>query len=354
MRVVALGGAGATGAVAARVAATLPRVSEVVVADRAGGARVDITDGKSLRDLLKDADVVLNTVGPFYRHGTAVLQAAIDTGTHYLDICDDWQPTRDLLALDGPARAAGIRAVIGMGASPGASNLLAALAVRELRQVDEVHTAWPADGDGAAAATAAVVHWMLQISGRIAVVEHGAITEREPLRPLDLVLPSGAAGTAHTVGHPEPLTFHTTFRPRAATTLMVAPAATIAYLDVLRHDIDTGRLTPDTAARALVRPTPGRVLRSLTRHPSGPGTLPRFFAVATGGGHAVEARLDHPTLLDDMAEATGLPLALALAQLDGVPPGAHPPEAVIDPDRFFHDLARHHPDATVTVHRGRL
>ncbi|MEJ2852016.1 MULTISPECIES: saccharopine dehydrogenase family protein [unclassified Saccharothrix] len=351
MKVVALGGAGATGAVAARVAANLPNVDEVTVADRAGGVRIDITDDRALRDLLKPADVVLNTVGPFYRYGPTVLEAAIDTGTHYLDICDDWQPTRDLLALDGAARRAGVRAVVGMGASPGASNLLAALAVRELDVVEEVHTAWPADGDGDTAATAAVVHWMLQISGRIAVVDNGEITEELPLRPVTLTLPSGASGTAHTVGHPEPLTFHTTFRPRRATTLMVARPTTIAYLDVLRHDIDRGRLTPDTAATALLHPTPGRLARSLLHRPAGPGTLPRFFAVATGGGRAVEARLDHPTLLDDMAEATGLPLALALAQLDTVPPGVHAPEAVLDPDRFFHDLARHHPDATTTVIR---
>ncbi|CCH30359.1 saccharopine dehydrogenase NADP-binding domain-containing protein [Actinosynnema sp. NPDC047251] len=349
MKVVALGGAGAVGAVAARVAAALPGVREVVVADLAGGVRVDIADGAALRDLLAPADVVLNAVGPFYRFGPAVLRAAIDTGTDYLDVCDDWEPVDGLFALDAAARAAGVRAVVGMGASPGASNLLAALAVRELAAVDEVHTAWPADGTLDGRVSAAVVHWVKQVSGRIAVVEGGEVVDRPPLRPVRLDLPGGLAGTAHTVGHPEPVMFHRTFRPVTSTTLMVAPPSTIAYLDVLRRDLDAGRLTPDTAAAALVRPGARRVLRSLARRFAGPGTLPPFFAVATGGGRTAVARLDHAPLTADMAEATGLPLALGLAQLSGVAPGVHPPEAAIDPERFFADLARHHPDVAVDV-----
>ena len=51
--------------------------------------------------------------------------AAIEAGAHYLDICDDWEPTLDMLELGERARARGVTAVIGMGASPGLTNLLA-------------------------------------------------------------------------------------------------------------------------------------------------------------------------------------------------------------------------------------
>ena len=43
-----------------------------------------------------------------------------------------------LASMDTDARAAGITAVIGMGASPGITNLLACQAVRELDGVDEL------------------------------------------------------------------------------------------------------------------------------------------------------------------------------------------------------------------------
>ncbi|SHF67839.1 saccharopine dehydrogenase family protein [Streptoalloteichus hindustanus] len=395
MRVLALGGAGAVGAAAARLAAALPGVRRIEVADRdlaaahrlagqirangtpAQARRVDIGDPTALRAALTDADVVLNTAGPFYRHGPTVLRAAIDTGTHYLDVCDDGEPTLDMLDLDGAARAAGVRAVVGVGASPGLSNLLAARAVRDLDAVHDLHTAWPVDvprAPGRAAGTplgpparpgAALLHWMHQISGEIPVVEDGVGRRRPPLRPVTLRLPGGRRGTAYTVGHPEPLTLGRSYRPTGhATTLMVVTPTTAAYLDVLRRDLDAGRLTPATAAAALAAPSARRMARSLRRlhRFAGPRSLPPFFAVATGTRRGrrrtVLAHLPGASafLAHDMATATAVPLALGLAQLlDGIPaaPGVRPPETALDVDRFLTDLARHVPGrgGVVVEHR---
>ena len=98
--------------------------AEKIVAECAPSARthlraasVDVTDPTALAALLRPADVVLNTTGPFYRLGVPVLQAAIEAGCHYIDICDDWEPTLDMLALHDEAAARGVLAVIGMGAS---------------------------------------------------------------------------------------------------------------------------------------------------------------------------------------------------------------------------------------------
>ncbi|SFX77975.1 saccharopine dehydrogenase NADP-binding domain-containing protein (plasmid) [Streptomyces atratus] len=389
MRILALGGPGAMGAVAVRVAAGLPGVTEIVVADRnleaartlvrrlvedgTDGApmralKVDATDSGALHAALHNADVVLNTVGPYYRFGLTVLRAAITTGTHYLDICDDWEPTLQMLGLNEEARAAGVRAVVGMGASPGVSNLLATRAVRQLDHVQDLYTAWPVDVSGSGGddeqlsdpdgrPSAAAVHWMEQISGKVAVVSDGRLVHRRPLRPVALSVSAGHTGTAYTVGHPEPVTLHRSFRPAGeAANLMVVTPGTVAYLDVLRRDIDAGKLTNETAAADLAKPSMSRALRAtagaMTR--KGPGSLPPFFATATGirDGRRVTAlaRLaDTPgasALLNDMAEATGLPLALGLAQLlDGTGGhlGVHPPETAIDAERFFLDLARHVP-----------
>ncbi|ANW17113.1 saccharopine dehydrogenase family protein [Streptomyces clavuligerus] len=387
MRILALGGPGAMGAVAVRVAAGLPGVTEIVVADRrmdttealvrrlAGrGAPmrplcVDVTDEAALRAAMEQADIVLNTVGPYYRFGMAVLRAALTTRTHYLDICDDWEPTQRMLELDGAARATGVCAVVGMGASPGVSNLLAARAVDHLDQVRDLYTAWPVDVSGRSAGddgqlldaqggpSAAAVHWMEQISGEVAVVSEGRLVRRRPLRPVTLTVSAEHSGTAYTVGHPEPVTLHRSFRPGGeAANLMVVTPGTAAYLDVLRRDIDAGRLTNERAAADLAGPSLFRTLcaamGALTR--KGPGSLPPFFAAATGtrDGRSVTvlARLAETpgaaSLIEDMAEATGIPLALGLAQLlDGsrVRPGVHPPETVIDAERFFADLAREVP-----------
>lgn len=387
MRVLALGGAGAMGAVAVRTAASSGALDEIVVADRdlaaaerlcreladcpvpTSARRVDVTDGVELSGALADADLVLNTVGPYYRFGLTVLRAAIDTGTHYLDICDDWEPTVQMLELDGAARAAGVTAVIGMGASPGVSNLLAATAAAPLDSVRDVYTAWPvdvtagADGDEATrdqligpdgTPTAAAVHWMQQSSGTITAVRAGVLTEQRPLRPVALELPGGRRGTAYTVGHPEPITLQRTLEPTGeSANLMVITPSAVAYLDVLRRDIDRGRLTNEAAAHRVAKPHLPGTIRSLPRALAnrGPGTLPPFFAVAVGDRRgrelAVLAHLNPAAgigeLLTDMARATGIPLALGMSQVvDGTArrAGVHPPDAVISSERFFADLDR--------------
>ncbi|OMC34970.1 saccharopine dehydrogenase [Mycolicibacterium fortuitum] len=385
MRVLALGGAGAMGAVAVRTAACAGIAEHIVVADRDHAAAqrlardlsaapvpisargIDITDDAELRRALSEADLVLNTVGPYYRFGLTVLRAAIDTGTHYLDICDDWEPTLQMLELDATARAAGVTAVIGMGASPGVSNLLAATAAAPLDSVRDLYTAWPVDvtaggnetsrdqligTDGSP--TAAAVHWMQQSSGSITTVRAGSLAEQPPLRPVTLKLPGGRDGTAYTVGHPEPVTLHRTLKPTGdSANLMVISPSAIAYLDVLRRGIDRGRLTNETAARRIAEPDLAGVIRSWPRAlvNKGPGKLPPFFAAAFGdrGGRAM-AVLAHlnpvagvDELLTDMARATGIPLALGMSQVaDGAArrSGVHPPDAVIDRDRFFADLDR--------------
>ena len=384
MRILALGGPGAMGAVAVRLAAQLPGVDEIVVADRdsvaaqrlceeladatvgVSAAQVDVTDDTALRHALEPADVVVNTVGPYYRFGVPVLRAAIAAGTHYIDICDDWEPTVQMLELDETARAAGVCAVIGMGASPGVSNLLAATAAAELDTVRDAYTAWPVDvpgagGDGGEVLlgsdgrpSAAAVHWMLQSSGKICTVRDGRLTFERPLRPVGLTLPRGRCGTAFTVGHPEPITLRRTLGLSGeAVNLMVIRPQTLAYLDVLRRDTDRRRLTHETAALQFAKPNLLRYLRSvpLALRSKGPGTLPPFFAAVSGTragrDDVVLAHFDlsgtAAGLFGDMARATGIPLALGLAQIvDGTArrPGVHPPDAVIDASRFFADLGR--------------
>jgi Na+/melibiose symporter-like transporter len=155
-RVIVLG-AGVVGRAAARYAAASPFVADIVVADRDLGAAeralaeaggrgtatpVDVTDPQALAHLLGGADAVLNCVGPFYRFGPAVLAAAIAARCPYLDVCDDWEPTLEMLAQDPTARAAGVVAVVGQGASPGNANLLAAAAMSVVPDAHTLLTGW--------------------------------------------------------------------------------------------------------------------------------------------------------------------------------------------------------------------
>ncbi|GAD84581.1 hypothetical protein NCAST_25_00010, partial [Nocardia asteroides NBRC 15531] len=155
MRVLALGGAGEMGRVAARVLRGDSRVSALTIADRdesaarkvaaelgADALGLDVTDASALAAALRAADLVVNTVGPYFRFGPPILAAAIDARCDYIDICDDPQPTIEMLELDARAKAAGVTALLGMGASPGLANLLAVRAGAELDRVDDLVTGW--------------------------------------------------------------------------------------------------------------------------------------------------------------------------------------------------------------------
>jgi lysine 6-dehydrogenase len=106
---------------------------------------LDINKHAEMVKAMKDVDLVMNYVGPFFRWGTKVLKAAIEAKKHYIDIDDDSESTLKKLDLDEEARAAGITAIIGLGSGPGSDNLLAKHAADKLDRVDEINVYWVAN-----------------------------------------------------------------------------------------------------------------------------------------------------------------------------------------------------------------
>lgn len=104
-----------------------------------------LEEPERLRELIRGVALVVNLAGPSYRTGTAVLDACIEAGCDYLDICDDAGVTREMLDRHGSARAAGVRALIGMGGAPGLSNVLIRAGVEWLGGGDEVNVSWIVD-----------------------------------------------------------------------------------------------------------------------------------------------------------------------------------------------------------------
>ena len=169
-RVTVLGGCGAVGSVAVKTLAAQEMFSRIRIGDvnmaRAGSiideigsrkvsaVRVNAEDPKSVRKAIEGSDIVLNCVGPFYKSVKTILGVVIKEGVNYVDICDDVDVTLDILKMDKAAKKAGITALIGMGASPGVTNLLAKLVadtlLDETESVDIFHThgGEPIEGEG--------------------------------------------------------------------------------------------------------------------------------------------------------------------------------------------------------------
>ena len=386
--VVCLGAAGGMGSMLGRRLASSQQVGRLILADRdregaaqlarslgsgascaVEAAEIDVLDADALRALLDRADLVANAAGPFFRLGVPTLEVAIESRTPYLDICDDPEPTERMLELDEQARAAGIAAVVGMGASPGLSNLLARRAADRLDRVIDCYTVWPLDVDapgdtgaaldaeaGAGPPSAAAVHLMEQISGEISVVVDGRLVKASPLSPVTLDYPGLGSGTAVTVGHPEPVTLHRSLGVEGrAANLMLVKRTTAPFLDSLRRDIDAGELDLEGAAAELLRPSTARGLAALPRAigAKGPGSLPPFFALLRGvrGGDELRVGCHATTLPPGMDGVTSIPAALAIERLlaSPAPPGVHAPETAIDAEALLEALCPHCPGSPASV-----
>ena len=153
--------------------------------------------------------MALNTIGPFYRFGVPILRAAIETGTTYLDVCDDVEPTLEILQHDRLARSTGGRAIIGMGASPGVTNLAAKELVQQLDETEEIITAWAeGGGDPGDFGPAVIEHTFHIVTGRAITFRNGRQVRIRPYRERVVVPfppPIGPLRIGH-VAHPEPLT----------------------------------------------------------------------------------------------------------------------------------------------------
>jgi saccharopine dehydrogenase (NAD+, L-lysine-forming) len=153
-RVTVLGGGGAVGSIATKTLASSGVFSDIVVADiniaairkvikEAEGAKLtavefDAESPESIRKAITGSTVVLNCVGPFYKYGSVILKTVIGAGINYVDVCDDFDATEALLAMDEKAKKSGVSALIGMGSSPGVANVLVRFCADSL--LDKVET----------------------------------------------------------------------------------------------------------------------------------------------------------------------------------------------------------------------
>lgn len=104
--------------------------------------KVNVLDRPALIALARQYDVVLNAVGPYVKFGVPVLDAIIEAGVRYVDVCDDHDAAEELLRLDDKAKAAGVSAMICLGTTPGITNMQAKLAAEKLDEVDSLKICW--------------------------------------------------------------------------------------------------------------------------------------------------------------------------------------------------------------------
>src|SRR6266566_5627922 len=152
MHIIVLGGAGAMGRVTVRTLTEYSDVDHVTIADYNEGRaqelaaslnsskllvrQIDVNDEERLRELLRGADVALSAVE--YVFNLPILKACIQEKVHYADLGGLFHMSRKLMNLHAEAEAAGITAILGMGGTPGITNILARAAADKLDRVESI------------------------------------------------------------------------------------------------------------------------------------------------------------------------------------------------------------------------
>jgi len=238
MKIAVLGASGHYGAKIAGILATHEGVETVTLAARnaaklegvaagigskATTAQVDLSQADVLRNFFGEQDLVVDCIGRYYDRLHQSVTAAIDAGTHYVDLSEMWDVAEHIHALNDKAREAGVTVYHGMGSTPGVTSMLAVLAGNELENTTAVHA-------GFVVATAAYfpdpeAFQLLERDGSISAVQDtiielvaekakvlkaGELIVVDPMRDGPrLTFPGGASTPVFPVGMSLPLTLPT-------------------------------------------------------------------------------------------------------------------------------------------------
>jgi saccharopine dehydrogenase (NAD+, L-lysine-forming) len=111
--------------------------------------------------------------------GSEVMKAALETRSHYVDLGGLYHGTKKQLKLDKAFKKVGITAILGIGASPGITNVLAGYGASKLDSVEEVHIRTGAKGGGGFAYSARTI--LDEVTMNPVVFENGEFKQVEPL-----------------------------------------------------------------------------------------------------------------------------------------------------------------------------
>ena len=365
MKILALGGAGQEGnrtvrdlvagsGVASVVIGDLnlaaaDKLKEEIGSDKVSTVRIDATVTAELVKALKDVDVVITFVGPYYRFGVPILKAAIEAGCHYVDICDDAEPTADMLELHEQARQAGIVALVGCGVSPGTLNVLARDAANRLDDLEDLHFRWnvpSSDVEGDIGKSAAVQHGIHIVDGDVVQFLDGDWTTVPAMSGSERVtFPVLGECEAYYLGHPEPVTIPRYIKGLRNVTQKGGVLGLDGLLRAFRElgltsdeplQLKVGDVRPSDVAAALLGRMPDPDPAEL------PPAVSEFMLIATGKRDGKPVKMTY-ALSGRMGPLTGVPASI-IAQMIGSGQisgkGVFAPEGCVDPDIFLAELAK--------------
>jgi saccharopine dehydrogenase-like NADP-dependent oxidoreductase len=360
---------------------TLPRDEawQVVVADysvdkarllvdtlgdsRLAAVKLDVKDRKAASKALGPTFALINATS--HHFNLAAMDLALDIGAHYVDLGGLFHVTRKQLACDAPFKKAGRLALLGMGAAPGSTNMLARKAAERLDTVHAIHfrlgavdhTAY--DFKPALEAGYSLQTILEEFSLEPAVFTRGKFTFVKPMsgnRPHRFPEPVGTQRPMHTL-HSEVATLPLSYADKGIRECTFKIAFDREFLSKVRFLRDVGlasaekiefpdgsRVSPIELVNRVVMSQPAPVPKGrLDQH-----EVVRAIVKGTRKGQKI-------TLIEDLHVAgmpawgigleidTGSPPAVAVQMLGAgeiTAAGVHPPEVCVPVKPYFDRLLK--------------
>ena len=363
MKVLVVGGTGGMGQGVARDLIKQEQIKTVILGDinidpsrvqdklraseKVSLSRIDVNDPVGLVSAIRDADVVINCAGPFYKTAVAVARAAVEARVNYIDICDDYEATEILFAsdIDKAAKDAGITVLTGMGSDPGTNNVLVKWYADKLDRVDEIALFWIVSiAELSGAAWDHGLHMTIgkipqYLDGKLEYVEGGTGAETaEFLEPLGIC-------TVRYVGHPQPLTIPRYIKE--VKRVVIKGALIPSWVDeLIKEQKESGFLSKEPVEVKGANVVPYDLTLKLwgtipTNRDNGPPASGlKVIVKGERNGKRVTYTAD---IVGRMAPGTGLPASIAALMLDAgdvTVKGVVAPEGCIDPEKFLAALLK--------------
>jgi saccharopine dehydrogenase (NAD+, L-lysine-forming) len=336
------------------------RLAESYGSPRLSWAAADATDVPATARLLQDSFAVVNTVQ--YQHNVQVMQAALQAGCHYLDLGGLYHATLEQLGWHRAFLERDRLALLGIGASPGTTNVMARVLAERLPEIHELHVRVAAvdlanpEGPSTGLDWSYSIQTILEEATRPAAVLRGGEMVFVPaltrVEPEEFPPPLGLRTPALTL-HSELATLPANLASKGLRECTFAIAFEEQLEEKLRFLSSIGINSLEPLRVGEVEVVPQQVLlaalRRLPRPPAPPG-VPRQYEVLRVIARAGSARevLDcHVTGIPQWSlgvEAdTGCPPSIAVQMLhrgEITARGVLPPEVAVPPGPFFEALAR--------------
>jgi lysine 6-dehydrogenase len=309
-------------------------VAEAHGAGKASARAVDASDASALAGGLAGVGVLVNSAS--YRINLDAMRACLQAGCHYVDLGGLYWMTHRQLELGPEFERAGLLAALGIGSSPGKTNLMALRGMRELggEKVGRIEVIAGgrdpgAPDDGRLRPPYSLQTLIDELTLSPVVLRDGRPVEIAPLTSggsEDFGEPIGSADTIYTL-HSELATFGESFGCREASFRLSLPPALLARLEELAHASEQELAA---AARHAARPSAQTVSVHLVR-----------LIGSTGRVVLVRALTEPWAGLGGSIVSTAAPAAAALRLLargSVTATGTLPPERCLEPEEMFAEL----------------